>query len=454
MSSQEEQLAQMQATPDNELPRMSENIKGADMNQWFAAMVLDNFACTNGRISPLFLRTNGEALAFRRGHRWVQFHRGQRIEFWREVFNAYPEVRKSNWSTKRQQMLWDYFLVYAPSGEFDDRRYFETSNCVLDGQTGELDYSEDRFLRCPTVRGSDLPYKPEYVPTPAWQTWHDGMDEHQRRVRQWSFGAAVCGEYGLLMTFGETRTGKSTAAEGLSQALGSGTSIFNLSQRWGQFYTQAFDNTTYLYDADAKGSKNQNNDNYETIHLMASGDPLVMEIKGGASYRSSNYGFMEIISNAPAPLTFERSLIDRVRFCLYTYVDSRADGGHMKRLILADKQAWLNYAVDSAIKLRKEGRPPLDRYQVLGWVRWLEQANSYGRMCVERGRILRYNEYRADFEQSNGTRYTLTAETVEEMAAAMRELNRQLGEDFLMVDWNKYEQELKNKYYDKTTKLF
>lgn len=451
-SAAEEAIAELQGTPLDQLPMLSENTKSPDTIQWFAAMVLDNFSCLNGRSSPLFLRTHEQALVFRQGNRWVQFHRGQKTEFWRAVFDAYPDVRESNWSTKRQQLLWDYFLTYAPSGEFDNRRYFETANAVLDGRTGTLNYDEDRFLVNATVRGSELAYEPSYTPSQAWLKWYDGMDKHQKQVRQWSVGAAVTGEYGLLMTFGNSRTGKSTAAEGLAQALGSGTNTFSLSQHWGQFYTQAFDGTTYLYDPDAKGSKNQNGDNYETIHMMASGDPLTMEIKQGASYRTSNYGFMEIISNAPAPLSFERSLIDRVRFCLYTYIGSKADDGEMKGLILKDKQAWLNYAIESAIAFRQNGRPKIDMYQMYGWVSWLKNVNAYGRMCIDGKRALSYSEYKYAYDGNN--RYLLNRETVEEMRDAMLELSKQFGKDFLMIDWKKYGEELKTQYYDKTEQLF
>ena len=93
------------------------------------------------------------------------------------------------------------------------------------------------------------------------------------------------------------------------------------------------------------------------------------------------------MSNAPTTLYFEQSLVDRVRFCLYTYIDPRSDGGKMKRLILADRQAWLNYAISCAIKLAKgeTERPPIDDYQAYGWVLWLQEANTYGKMCVDLG---------------------------------------------------------------------
>ena len=123
----------------------------------------------------------------------------------------------------------------------------------------------------------------------------------------------------------------------------------------GRFYTQQFEHTTYLYDPDAKGSKGQNNQNYETLHLMASGDYIQIEEKGGGIRTTQNYGFVELVSNAPTPLAFEQSLIDRVRFCLYTHIDPRGDGGSFKRKLLADRQAWLNYAVENTIAVSKGG---------------------------------------------------------------------------------------------------
>lgn len=452
LSNAELAAQELATTPKDALPYLSENVKSPDVNQQFASKVLDVFACQNGHSSPLYLRTNGGALAFRNQNRWVQFHRGERVEFWRAVMEAYPQVRESNWSIKRQHTLWEYFLSYAPAGEFDNRRYFETDNCILDGETGELDYSPTRFLDKPTVRHSTLAYDPKYIPTPAWQEWYDGMDDHQRKIRQWSVGSAITGAYGLLMTFGQSRTGKSTLAEGLAEALGSGTTTFSLADKWNRFYTQLFDNTTYLYDSDCKGSKRQNDDNYETLHLMASGDPLAMEIKQGASYRSQNYGFMELISNSPVPVTFEQSLVDRVRFCLYTYIKPRGDDGKMKGMILADKQAWLNYAIECAIKFRKEGRPPVDKYQVYGWMQWLEQSNAYARLCIERKGLLSYSDYK--YSNDSGSRYLLTRDTVETIQAGFKELSRQYGENVLMVDWASYGKQLEKEYYDKAPKLF
>lgn len=58
-------------------------------------------------------------------------------------------------------------MVYAIEIEFDNRRYFEMRNAVLDGYTGELGESETRFLLHPTTRSSQLSYNPEYTPTPA-----------------------------------------------------------------------------------------------------------------------------------------------------------------------------------------------------------------------------------------------------------------------------------------------
>ena len=156
-------------------------------------------------------------------------------------------------------------------------------------------------------------------------------------------------------------------------------------------------------------------------------------------------------------MSFEQSLVDRVRFCLYTYISPRSDGGRMKRLILDDKQAWLNYAVSCAIKLAKGEveRPAIDKYQLYGWVLWLREANTYGKMCIEEGRILTYQEYKYSYE--GAARYMLTKETVEEMQSGFNELSRQFGDNFLRIDWEAYGQSLKDKYYgtgEETPKLF
>lgn len=434
-------------TPNDELPVMPETVRNQDTLQWFYRAVIDNFTCQNGRKSPLYLRRSEHGLAIRVDNVWRFYRRGEQIEFWRDAMRVYPELADSNWSTKRTMAIWDYFQVYAPTIEFDNRRYFEMANCILDGYTGDLNSEDDRFLICPTTRSSSLKYDPSVQPSVAWQKWYDTMDEHQKKVRDWSVGSAIVGNHGLLFTFGQSRTGKSTLAEGLAEVLGSGAGVFSLSRNWGRFYTQHMDNTTYLYDADAKGSKNQNNDNYGTLHLMASGDPIQVEVKGSEIYQTTNYGFIEVISNAPTAMNFEQSLVDRVRFCLYTYIDPRADGGQMKRMILADKQAWLNYAVGCAIKLAKGEvtRPELDDYQMYGWVLWLSEANTYGKMCVEEGRVLTYSEYKLAYEGAQ--RFMLTKETVEEMKAGFHELSRQYGKDFLSINWAEYGKKLKDKYY-------
>lgn len=434
-------------TPSDELPVMPETVRNQDTLQWFYRAVIDNFTCQNGRKSPLYLRRAEHGLAIRVNNVWRLYRRGQQIEFWRDAMAVYPELAESNWSTKRTMAIWDYFQVYAPEIEFDNRRYFEMSNCVLDGYTGELISTDDRFLTCPTTRSSALKYDPSYEPSVAWNKWYETMDENQRKVRDWSVGSAIVGNHGLLFTFGQSRTGKSTLAEGLAEVLGTGAQVFSLSRNWGRFYTNHFDNTTYLYDADAKGSKNHNNENYGTLHLMASGDPIQIEVKGSEIYQSSNYGFIEVISNAPSTMNFEQSLVDRVRFCLYTYIDPRADGGQMKRMILADKQAWLNYAVGCAIKLAKGEvtRPEIDDYQMYGWVLWLSEANTYGKMCIEEGRVLTYSEYKMAY--GGAQRFMLTKETVEEMQSGFSELSRQYGKDFLKENWDEFGKKLKDKYY-------
>ena len=349
----------------SQLPVLAESTRNQDTLQWFYRLVTDNFTCTNGRTSPLYLRSSDRGLAVRIHNRWQTYAKNEQTQFWRDVQQAHPTLFEVNWSVKRTQDLWQYFQIYAPHIDFDNRRYFEMSNAILDGHTGELIKTKDRHLTHPTTRHSPLAYNPDIAPTPAWVEWYRTMDSHQQAVRDWSVGSAILGEHGLLFTFGQSRTGKSTLAEGLATVLGDGSGVFSLSRSWGRFYTRHFDNTTYLYDSDAKGAKNQNNDNYETLHQMASGDPIQVEVKGGELYQTTNYGFVEIVSNAPTTLAFEQSLVDRVRFCLYTYISPRSDGGRMKRLILADRQAWLNYAIACAIKLAKGEveRPPIDDYQ-------------------------------------------------------------------------------------------
>lgn len=450
-------LEAIKKTPDDELPVMPETVRNPETLQWFYRSVADNFTCLNGRKSPLYLRRSEHGLAIRVGNAWKVYRRNEQIGFWRDAMQAYPELAESNWSTDRTQKIWQYFQIYAPTIEFDNRRYFEMGDCILDGLTGELNREPERFLTNPTTRASRLDYKPDYEPSVAWNKWYETMDEHQQKVRDWSVGSAILGEHGLLFTFGQSRTGKSTLAEGLAEVLGSGAGVFSLSRNWGRFYTQHMDNTTYLYDADAKGAKNQNNENYGTLHLMASGDPIQVEVKGSEIYQTTNYGFIEVISNSPSTMSFEQSLVDRVRFCLYTYIEPRADGGQMKRLILADKQAWLNYAVGCAIKLAKGEvkRPAIDKYQMYGWVLWLQEANTYGKMCVEQGRILTYSEYKFAYE--GAARFMLTKETIEEMRAGFRELSRQYGSDFLGVNWSEYGEKLKDKYYgtgEEAPKLF
>ncbi len=446
-----EDIRAIKATPKDELTVMPETVRNQDTLQWFFRSVTDSFSCTNGKQSPLFLRRSEHGLAIRVNNQWRQYRRGEQIEFWRDAMATYQELAESNWSTKRTQSLWDYFQVYAIEIGFNNRRYFEMGNCILDGDTGELNYESDRFLLHPTTRSSILDYQPDYKPSVAWAKWYSTMDESQQKVRDWSVGSAILGHHGLLFTFGQSRTGKSTLAEGLAEVLGSGAGVFSLSRNWGRFYTQHMDNTTYLYDADAKGSKNNNNENYGTLHLMASGDPIQVEVKGSEIYQTTNYGFIEVISNAPSTMSFEQSLVDRVRFCLYTYIEPRADGGLMKRLILADKQAWLKYAVECAIKLARgeTTRPPIDKYQMYGWVLWLQEANTYGKMCIEEGRVLTYSEYKFAYEGSQ--RFTLTKETVEEMRSGFNELSRQFGANFLSVNWAEYGEQLKKAYYSEET---
>ena len=81
-----------------------------------------------------------------------------------------------------------------------------------------------------------------------------------------------------------------------------------------------------------------------------------------------------------------------------------------------------------------------------GWVLWLQEANTYGKMCVEEGRVLSYTEYKQVYEGAN--RYQLTRETIEEMRSGFAELQRQYGGDFLRENWAEYGEKLKEKYYE------
>ena len=125
----------------------------------------------------------------------------------------------------------------------------------------------------------------------------------------------------------------------------------------------------------------------------------------------------------------------------------------MKRLILADRQAWLNYAITCAIKLAKGEveRPPIDDYQAYGWAIWLQEANTYGKMCIDEGRLLSYKEY--SYAYTGANRFMLTKETVEEVQEGVKELNRQYNGNLLSKDWDEYGETLKGGYYE-TEQLF
>ena len=179
---------------------LPETVRNQDTLQWFYRAIIDNFSCLNGRRSPLHLRRNEHGLCIRVGNRWTQYRRNEQAEFWRDAMAVFPDLMESNWSTKRTQALWDYFYIYTPEIAFDNRRFFEMANCVLDGYTGELDYSEERFLTSPTTRSSPLPYQPNYTVSSAWQQWYDTMDENQRAVRDWSVGSAISGSSRCMAT--------------------------------------------------------------------------------------------------------------------------------------------------------------------------------------------------------------------------------------------------------------
>ena len=390
-----------------------------------------------------------KSLVLREGNQWKTFTIKEQNEFWQAVWEQWGELRDVNWSTDRLNKMFTYFFSYPNKLKFKSHQYFELKNFILDVTTGELHKEPNRHLLYPTFRNTPYSYRPGTNPSVAWQKWYDTMTPEQKRIREWSVASAMCGEYGALLTFGNTRTGKSTLAEGLSKIIGEGARPFSVSRDWGRFQTKQFHNTTYLFDPDAKGSKGQNLRNYEQVHQMMSGDPIQMEIKGGLLFESTNYGFMEIISNDPVGLTFEPSLVDRVRFCLYTYITPRGDGGGLKRRILADEQAWVNYAVECAIKLAKGEieRSPLDHYQALGWYHWLSHNNGYAKLCFTHGRYLTYQEY--DTEYRGSSYYKMARDSVQTTRDGMEEISRQLEANFVNIDWDEYEEQLRKEYYGK-----
>lgn len=411
------------------LPYLSENTRSKETRQAWLQAVLDYL----GR--SVCLRQSEGCLVIRVDGRWRVFGRAGVVEFWRAVFEADRAVQEANWSKARLDEVFQYILLYGRSISMDSRRYFEFKSGVLDTVTGEVVRSADRHLKCPTVRSTDLDYLPDLAYGATFRDWLEGQDEAQARVREWSVASAVCGEYGVLMTFGQSRTGKSTVAEALSEVLGEGALPISLSRQWGRFYTNQFEGTTYLYDPDAKGSRNQNEQNYETLHLLASGDAIQMEEKGGRLRTSNNYGFVEVVSNAPIWLRFEQSLVDRVTFCLYTYIRPRGDGGVTKRRLLADRQSWLNYAITCAIKYAKGEvrKPDLDNYQLYGWYQWLRETNSYAKICFDAGRAVSYTEYVSLYKGQ--ARYQLTRETVDTVKQGVAEITRRSGQDFWSMDF-------------------
>lgn len=430
------------------LPLMGEDIRKKDLLNAFYKGVKSAF---ENKLSMRFDRDT-QSLVIRHNERWQGFTIKEEQQFWTAVWFEWPKLVEVNWATDRLHKLYQYFFFYPTDIEFKSQRYFELKNTILDVETGKLYHGDNRHLDYPTFRSTPHNYNPGYKPSKSWKKWFDAMTEEQKQVRAWSVGSAVCGGHGALMTFGNTRTGKSTLAEGLSEVLNGGARKMSISQDWGRFQTSRFRDTTYLFDPDAKGSKQQNNRNYETLHLMMCGDPIGMEIKGGNIFESQRYGFLEIISNDPVGIRFEPSLVDRVRFCLYTYIDPRGDGGNFKKWVLSDTQAWANYAIDSAIKLAKGKieRPPLNYYQALGWYHFLKNNNDYAELCFRHRRYLSYTEY-IQFTDKN-TYYRISKDTMDQIYNGMQEINRQLGEDITKVDWDDYEEQLKREYYGIRTK--
>lgn len=422
------------------LPVMPEAARSRDEKQLFYGSVLDWFERTAS------LKVSDERVAVRAGARWFLFSRNEELAFWRLMMEHYQELASQNWSVTRMSELYQYFLIYAKELRFENRRYFEFKSGVLDTETGEINRDEDRHLRFPTVRNTQLDYVPEKNMSKTFLRWVNTQDAYQRVVREWAIASAMCGEHGLLMTYGQSRTGKSTAAEALSKTLNKGALPISISREWGRFYTRLFEGTTYLFDPDAKGSKQQNNKNYETLHLMASGDEIQMEEKGAGIYTSDNYGFVELVGNNPVPLNFEQSLVDRLTFCLYTYISPRGDGGRFKKRLLNQEQDWLNYAIDCTLRYINGdlNKPDIDDYQLYGWHLWLKSCNSYAEECFKLKRAISYNEYAINYKGSS--RYMLSRETIEDVKAGARELSRRSGKEFWSIDFDKLGDIIKEKY--------
>lgn len=431
---------------DRVLPVVSEDLRKRDVLQAFYREVARGFQ------NRLYMRNDKTTgfLVIRSEGRWLSFGVRDEGRFWPSVWAEWPELVGLNWSVSRLHQLWEYFWRYPRQIRFDNKRYFELPSAVLDTLTGSLHTEDDRFLRCPTYRYSELDYHPGYTPSQTWQGWYDGLESNERAVREWSVAQAVSGGYGCLLTSGNSRTGKSTLAEGISTVLGDGAQPINISADWGRFGTKRLENTTYLYDPDNKASKQANLSNYEELHKMMAGDPIQVEIKGGELYKTTEYGFLELISNDPLSLRVERSLVDRVRFCLYTFIDPRGDGGNTKRRILADKQAWLNFAITCAIRYAKGDitRPPIDTYQALGWHHYLRHNVDWYEMSYNEGRPLTYSEYSQMYTGPGF--YKLSKDTVEECRLTVEMVEQYWGggNRMLTTDWEDYEKQLKENYYN------
>lgn len=115
-----------EATTADEFPTLAETARNQDVLQWFYKRVVEHFS-----EAPLYLRRSEHGLAVRVGGQWRQYRRGEQVAFWRDAMRECQQLRDSNWSTKRQQALWDYFMVYAIEITFDNRRYFEDRKSVV-----------------------------------------------------------------------------------------------------------------------------------------------------------------------------------------------------------------------------------------------------------------------------------------------------------------------------------
>src|SRR5574344_830587 len=100
MSSDPKNEPVIRDTSPSQLPVLAESTRNQDTLQWFYRLVTDNFTCTNGRTSPLYLRSSDRGLAVRIHNRWQTYAKNEQTQFWRDVQQSYPTLFEVNWSVK------------------------------------------------------------------------------------------------------------------------------------------------------------------------------------------------------------------------------------------------------------------------------------------------------------------------------------------------------------------